>query len=84
MTFSRLFLEVIFCFDSRCMELLCDQTEDEIRDDLILLHRIYPDLTRDQLLEAKENLDRYFNLAVRIFLREKQQLELLDLANKNS
>jgi hypothetical protein len=66
------------------MELLCDQTEDEIRDDLILLHRIYPDLTRDQLLEAKENLDRYFNLAVRIFLREKQQLELLDLANKNS
>lgn len=84
MTFSRLFLQAIFCFDSRYMEMFRDQTEDEIRDDLILLHHIYPDLTRDQLLEAKENLDRYFNLAVRIFLREQQQSELLDPADKNS
>jgi hypothetical protein len=85
MTFSRLFLEAIFCFDNRCMEVFENQTEDQIQDDLILLHRIYPDLSRDQLLEAKENLDRYFALAVRIFLREQQQQsELLDPADKNS
>ena len=66
------------------MDIFANQTEDEIRDDLILLHRIYPDLNRDQLLEATENLDRYFNLAVQIFLREQQQSELLDPAAKNS
>jgi len=66
------------------MDIFANQTEDEIRDDLILLHHIYPDLNRDQLLEAKENLDRYFNLAVQIFLREQRRSELLDPATDSS
>jgi hypothetical protein len=70
------------------MDIFHNQTEDEVRDDLILLHQVYPDLNRDQLLEAKENLDRYFNLAVQIFLREQQQAGqqsgLLDPADESS
>jgi hypothetical protein len=50
-----------------------EQTQEQIQEDLILLHRIYPNLTRQQLLEAKENLDRYFDLAVRIFLRLERE-----------
>lgn len=56
------------------MELSSNDRQEQIQDDLILLHRIYPNLNRKQLLEAKENLDRYFDLAVRIFLRlEREQ-----------
>jgi hypothetical protein len=47
--------------------------EDHLQEDLILLHRIYPNLNRKELFEAKENLDRYFDLAVRVFLRLEQQ-----------
>lgn len=47
--------------------------QEQIQEDLILLHRIYPNLNRQQLLEAKENLDRYFDLAVRIFLRLERE-----------
>lgn len=47
--------------------------EDQLQEDLILLHRIYPNLNRKELFEAKENLDRYFDLAVRVFLRLEQQ-----------
>ena len=63
-----------------------EQTEDQIQDDLVLLHRIYPNLNRQQLLEAKENLDRYFDLAVRIFLRlEREEASRnLDPAKENS
>lgn len=50
-----------------------DQSQEQIQEDLILLHRIYPNLTRQQLFEAKENLDRYFDLAVRIFLRLERE-----------
>lgn len=46
--------------------------EDQLQEDLILLHRIYPNLNRKELFEAKENLDRYFDLAVRVFLRLEQ------------
>ncbi len=46
---------------------------NEEQDDLLLLHESYPTLSRGELLEAKENLDRYFDLAVRIFLRLEQE-----------
>lgn len=53
---------------------LSPASEEQIQDDLVLLHRIYPNLNRKELLEAKENLDRYFDLAVRVFLRlEREQ-----------
>jgi len=63
-----------------------EQTQEQIQEDLILLHRIYPNLTRQQLLEAKENLDRYFDLAVRIFLRleREEASHELDPAKENS
>ena len=48
-------------------------SQEQTQEDLILLHRIYPNLNRQQLLEAKENLDRYFDLAVRIFLRLERE-----------
>jgi len=52
----------------------------------VLLHRIYPNLNREQLLEAKEHLDRYFDLAVRIFLRleHAEKSRMLDQPNENS
>jgi len=61
-------------------------SEEHIQEDLILLHRIYPNLNRQQLFEAKENLDRYFDLAVRIFLRlEREEAPReLDPAKENS
>jgi len=63
-----------------------EQTQEQIQEDLILLHRIYPKLNRQQLLEAKENLDRYFDLAVRIFLRlEREEAgRKLDPSQENS
>lgn len=61
-------------------------SEEQLQDDLVLLHRIYPNLNREQLLEAKEHLDRYFDLAVRIFLRlEREETpQMLDQHTKNS
>jgi hypothetical protein len=63
-----------------------EDSQEQIQEDLILLHRIYPNLTRQQLLEAKQNLDRYFDLAVRIFLRlEREEAERkLDPPEENS
>ena len=63
-----------------------EQTQEQIQEDLILLHRIYPKLNRQQLLEAKENLDRYFDLAVRIFLRleREEAARKLDPSIENS
>lgn len=63
-----------------------ESSEDQIQEDLILLHRIYPNLNRAQLLEAKENLDRYFDLAVRIFLRleREEAARKLDQPTENS
>jgi hypothetical protein len=52
---------------------LSSNSQEQLQDDLVLLHRVYPNLNRKQLLEAKENLDRYFDLAVRIFLRLEQE-----------
>jgi hypothetical protein len=68
------------------MEITPTPTEEQIQEDLILLHRIYPNLNRQQLLEAKENLDRYFDLAVRIFLRLEREEEdrQLDSNTENS
>jgi hypothetical protein len=61
-------------------------TQEQLQDDLVLLHRIYPNLNREQLLEAKEHLDRYFDLAVRIFLRleREENSQMLDPSNENS
>jgi hypothetical protein len=63
-----------------------EQSQEQIQEDLILLHRIYPNLNRQQLLEAKENLDRYFDLAVRIFLRleREEASHKLDPSKENS
>jgi len=63
-----------------------EQTQEQIQEDLVLLHRIYPKLNRQQLLEAKENLDRYFDLAVQIFLRlEREEAgRKLDPSKENS
>ena len=63
-----------------------EQSQEQIQEDLILLHRIYPNLTRQQLFEAKENLDRYFDLAVRIFLRLEREAAAheLDPSKENS
>jgi len=55
------------------MEILPTQTEEQIEEDLLLLHDTYPNLSRSQLLEAKENLDCYFDLAVRVFLRLERE-----------
>jgi len=68
------------------MELSPKSNQEQIQDDLVLLHRVYPNLNRAQLLEAKENLDRYFDLAVRIFLRlEKEKAaEAFDTDRKTS
>ena len=68
------------------MELTFKHSQDQIKEDLILLHRIYPNLNRQQLLEAKEHLDRYFDLAVRIFLRlEREEASgMLDQPKENS
>ena len=65
---------------------LSSNSEEQLQDDLILLHRIYPNLNRKQLLEAKENLDRYFDLAVRVFLRleREQNSSSVDTQSKNS
>jgi len=63
-----------------------EPSQEQIQEDLVLLHRIYPNLNREQLLEAKEHLDRYFDLAVRIFLRlEREEVpDMLDQAKENS
>lgn len=39
-TFSRLFLEAVFCFDNRYMEVFSNQTEDEIRHDPEVKHQL--------------------------------------------
>ncbi len=55
-------------------------------DDLVLLHEIYPNLDRGELLEAKETLDRYFDLAVSICLRlaREQNKASVDSNNETS
>jgi len=65
---------------------LSSNSEEQLQDDLILLHRIYPNLNRKQLLEAKENLDRYFDLAVRVFLRleRERNSSSVDTQSENS
>jgi hypothetical protein len=63
-----------------------EQSQEQIQEDLVLLHRIYPNLNREQLFEAKEHLDRYFDLAVRIFLRLEhgEDSHMLDQPKENS
>ena len=63
-----------------------EQSQEQIQEDMILLHRIYPNLNREQLFEAKEHLDRYFDLAVRIFLRleNAENSHMLDQPDENS
>lgn len=65
---------------------IAEDSQEQIQEDLVLLHRIYPNLNRPQLLEAKESLDRYFNLAVRIFLRleREEASRQLDPSKENS
>jgi hypothetical protein len=65
---------------------LAEDSQEQIQENLVLLHRIYPNLNREQLLEAKEHLDRYFDLAVRIFLRleREEALGMLDQPKENS
>lgn len=59
---------------------------EEPEEDLVLLRRNYPHLNRGELIEAKENLDRYFDLAVRIWRRLEQERPLteVDASQKNS
>lgn len=68
------------------METASRDSQEQLQDDLVMLHRIYPNLNREQLLEAKENLDRYFDLAVRIFLRleREENKESFDTTAENS
>jgi hypothetical protein len=68
------------------MDFISTHDDGQTQDDLVLLHRIYPNLNRNQLLEAKENLDRYFDLAVEIFVRLEQEEsgETFDTAGKSS
>lgn len=42
-------------------------------DPLVALHQLYPDLTPDELVTAKENLDRYLSLVWEIFEERLQQ-----------
>jgi len=41
--------------------------------ELELLKSLYPELTPDQLLEVKERLDGYFEVALQIFLRQEEE-----------
>jgi len=67
------------------VNVLCKTRAARSRFTRILLHHIYPNLNHQQLLEAKEHLDRYFDLAVRIFLRlEREEAGMLDQPDKNS
>jgi hypothetical protein len=72
-TFHVFLKGVLFLMLSEMWHPIAEDSQQQIQEDLILLHRIYPNLTRQQLLEAKENLDRYFDLAVRIFLRLERE-----------
>ena len=68
------------------METHSKDSQEQLQEELAMLHRDFPNLKRERLLEAKENLDRYFDLAVRIFLRlekEKAQ-EAFDSSKENS
>lgn len=49
-----------------------DLDEDEISD-LDFLRGLYPELTSDQLLEVKERLDGYFDIALETFLEKQRQ-----------
>jgi|1185.fasta_scaffold00023_6 hypothetical protein len=82
--FSRLLERRFVSYALRMLYPIAEDSQEQIQEDLVLLHRIYPNLNRHQLLEAKENLDRYFNLAVRIFLRLEREDAALDPTNKNS
>ena len=55
------------------METHSKDSQEQLQEELAMLHRDFPNLKREQLLEAKENLDRYFDLAVRIFLRLERE-----------
>lgn len=59
-------------------------TPGDQSDDLVLLHEIYPNFDRNQLLEAKETLDRYFDSAVSICLRlaREQNKTFIDSNNE--
>ena len=46
------------------------------KDPLVALHHLYPDLTPEELVIAKENLDRYLSLAWEIFEERLQQERL--------
>ena len=68
------------------METHSKDSQEQLQEELAMLHRDFPNLKREQLLEAKENLDRYFDLAVRIFLRlEREKTDKpFDSSSKNS
>lgn len=68
------------------MDLTSGENPEQTQDDLVLLHQDHPKLNQKQLLEAKENLDRYFDLAVRIFLRleNEQQQSAFDTTKETS
>lgn len=69
--------------DKREMEILSpgnpdgdfDLDEDEISD-LDFLRGLYPRLTNDQILELKERLDGYFDVALKIFLRKQNKTHI--------
>ena len=83
---SHVFWPLTFDLMLPWMEHYPKDSQEQIQDELVLLHRVYPNLNREQLLEAKENLDRYFDLAVRIFLRLEREKtnKPFDSSSKNS
>jgi hypothetical protein len=52
--------------------------EDETGD-LDFLRGLYPGLTNDRLLEVKERLDGYFDIALEAFLEKTKQSSVDDL-----
>ena len=48
---------------------LAPSSPEDLNEDLLVLQQVYPCFDRDQLLQAKETLDGYFDLAVSICLR---------------
>lgn len=83
---SHVFWPLTFNLMLSWMEHHSKDSQEQLQEELAMLHRDFPNLKREQLLEAKENLDRYFDLAVRIFLRlEKERAKTpFDTTKKNS
>jgi hypothetical protein len=52
--------------------------EEQYASELALLRSLYPALTNDQLLEAKERLDGYFQVVFETFLDRYSECDIDD------